>query len=183
MVKSKVGVLLGPQRHDYVLNHVVNRIPLVEPRMRLYAALGVRLADWQSTMIMLGARVFSPRLLQVGAHTIIGRSTLDARGSVTIGRNVNIGSDSAFQTGKHLVDSPAFEADFLPIVIEDRAWIAERAFVLAGVTVGEGAVVAAGSVVTADVAPYTVVGGVPARRLRDRSRELSYELTYRGNWI
>jgi serine acetyltransferase len=184
MAKSKIAELLGAQRHDYLLNHLVNRLPLVEPRMRLYAALGVRLADWQSTTIMLGTRIFAPRLLRIEGNTIIGpRCSLDARGAISIGSNVNISGGATFQTGTHSVDSPTFEAAFLPIVVEDRAWIAQNAFVLPGVTIGEGAVVAASCVVTKDVAPYTVVGGAPARRLRDRPRGLTYELRYRRSWV
>jgi acetyltransferase-like isoleucine patch superfamily enzyme len=52
-------------------------------------------------------------------------------------------------------------------VIGDRVWIGANATVLAGVTIGHGAVVAAGAVVTRDVAPDTVVGGVPARVIRN----------------
>jgi maltose O-acetyltransferase len=57
--------------------------------------------------------------------------------------------------------------------------VGTRALILPGVTIGEGAVVAAGAVVTRDVEPYTIVGGVPARFLRQRSRDLEYELNYR----
>mgnify|MGYP006290995603 FL=1 len=53
------------------------------------------------------------------------------------------------------------------IVIEDDVWIGAQAVITDGVHVGKGAVVAAGAVVTKDVAPHTVVGGVPARTLRD----------------
>ncbi|MDE2517238.1 MAG: acetyltransferase [Rhodospirillales bacterium] len=53
-------------------------------------------------------------------------------------------------------------------VIGNDVWIGHGVTVLAGVTVGDGAVLAAGAVVARDVAPYTVVGGVPARRIRDR---------------
>ncbi len=55
-----------------------------------------------------------------------------------------------------------------PIVIEDDVWIGFRAVVLAGVTIGRGSIVGSGAVVTKDVAPYSVVGGVPARVIKSR---------------
>lgn len=55
-----------------------------------------------------------------------------------------------------------------PTVIEDGVWLAANVVVLAGVRVGRGAVCAAGAVVTRDVAPFTIVGGVPARLIRER---------------
>jgi maltose O-acetyltransferase len=53
-----------------------------------------------------------------------------------------------------------------PITIEDKCWIGTGAIILGGVTIGEGAVVAAGAVVNRDVAPYTLVGGVPAKIIK-----------------
>ena len=58
-----------------------------------------------------------------------------------------------------------------PIRIMRGAWIGTRAIILKGVTVGEGAIVAAGSVVTRDVSPWTIVGGNPAKLIRDLSDE------------
>jgi len=55
---------------------------------------------------------------------------------------------------------PAFAAS---VMIKKNAWIGSGAIIIAGVTIGEGAIVAAGAVVTKDVAPYTFVGGVPAK--------------------
>lgn len=57
-----------------------------------------------------------------------------------------------------------------PIVIQDRVWIGFDAVILKGVTVGEGAIVGARSVVTADVPPYSVVAGNPARVVRQISK-------------
>lgn len=49
--------------------------------------------------------------------------------------------------------------------------------ILPGVTIGKGAVIAAGAVVTKDVEPYTIVGGVPARKIGERSPRLNYQIT------
>lgn len=169
---------------EYPLNHIASRIPLIAPRMRIYALAGVQLEDSSTTTIMLGTEVWSPKRLSIGAHSIVGRGcVLDARGGITIGRSVNIGSDTILQTAKHLVDSPSFEDAYGEIRIEDHAWLALRATVIAGVTIGEGAVVAAGAVVTRDVAPHTIVGGVPAVPIGQRPRDLDYELGYRPNWL
>ena len=66
------------------------------------------------------------------------------------------------------------EADFFAqrrrsaVTVGHDVWIGHGATLLPGVTVGNGAVIGAGAVVSRDVAPYTVVGGVPARLIRDR---------------
>ena len=54
-----------------------------------------------------------------------------------------------------------------PIVLEENVWLGARVIVMNGVTIGRDSVVGAGSVVTRDVAPRTVVAGVPARKIRD----------------
>jgi acetyltransferase-like isoleucine patch superfamily enzyme len=169
---------------EWVLNHVVNRIPLAAPRMRAYAALGVRLADVRSGVIMLGTEVFAPRRLEIGAGTIVGpRCLLDARGGIKLGRNVNVTGHTRFMTAKHDVHDPDFQAIFDPAVVGDRAWIALGATILGGVTIGEGAVVAANATVTRDVAPFAIVAGTPARPVGERTRDLRYDLRYRPNWL
>jgi acetyltransferase-like isoleucine patch superfamily enzyme len=169
---------------EVVLNHVVNRIPTVGARMRCYALAGVRLEDPRTGVIMLGTEVWAPRRLRLGPHTIVGRDCLlDARGGLHLGASVNVTSYTRFMTAKHDVNDPDFDAVFEPIVVEDRAWIALGATVLGGVTIGEGAVVAAGAVVTSDVAPFTIVGGIPAQPIGSRNTDLRYELHYRPNWL
>ena len=53
------------------------------------------------------------------------------------------------------------------VTIDKNVWIGERACIMAGVHIGEGAIIAANSIVTHDVAPYTVVGGIPAKLIKD----------------
>lgn len=168
---------------EYALNHVVNCIPATAIRMRAYRAFGVWFEDVRSTTIMLGAKVEKPRLLRIGARTIVGPSALlDARGGITLGRDVNITGDVRFMTAKHDINDPDFTASFEPITVGDRVWIALGATVLGGVSIGDGAVVAAGSIVTKDVAPYTIVGGIPATKIGERPHDLRYRLDYRPSW-
>lgn len=54
------------------------------------------------------------------------------------------------------------------ITIENDVWIGSHCVILPGVTIGEGAIVAAGSIVTKDVLPFTIVGGVPAKLIKER---------------
>ncbi len=69
------------------------------------------------------------------------------------------------------------------VVVGNDVWIGHGVTVLPGVTVGDGAVLAAGAVVTKDVAPYTVVAGVPARLLRERfSRAVASRLARIAWW-
>lgn len=67
--------------------------------------------------------------------------------------------------------------------IGNDVWIGHGVTVLAGVTVGDGAVLAAGAVVAKDVAPYTIVGGVPGRMIRERfSRDIAARLAQIAWW-
>jgi maltose O-acetyltransferase len=106
----------------------------------------------------------------IGAYTIVsGPLHIDIGGTVQIGWGVRIGHDVSLLTVNHQIGVPGLRAGtrrFAPIVIGHGAWLASRTTILPGVTIGEGAVVAAGAVVTRDVAPNTLVAGVPARLVR-----------------
>ncbi|MGO4784646.1 acyltransferase [Cryobacterium sp. W22_MBD10_FK3] len=97
---------------------------------------------------------------------------------IAIGNNVNIGGYVQIFTLEHDPQAEDFGVQGGPVSIGDMAYIATRAIILPGVTIGEGAVVAAGAVVTKDVPPYTIVGGVPARFIGDRTKKLEYVLDY-----
>ncbi|WGX94737.1 acyltransferase [Nocardioides sp. L-11A] len=169
---------------QYLLNEIVGKVPFVALRHHLYALAGVGFGERSVGMLMMHVEISAPHRLSVGANTVVGRrSRLDARGGIRIGSNVNIGSECALQTAKHDVDSPSFADSYGPIEIGDRAWLGERVLVLANVKIGEGAVVAAGGVVTNDIPPFTVAAGVPARVIRARRRDLTYELSYRADFI
>jgi len=174
------GTLPDP---DYVLNHMVNRIPLVAARMRAYAALGVQFDDLAHTNISLGVEMWAGRNLSMGRGSTIGqRCYIDARAGIRVESDVSISREVCVLTAEHEPDSPDFTASLAPVRFERRSWVATRAVVLPGVCIGEAAVVAAGAVVTSDVEPYTVVGGVPAKVLGKRREPMSYELDFRPSW-
>jgi maltose O-acetyltransferase len=79
-------------------------------------------------------------------------------------------------TNQHDPQDPDWGVKGGPIVIKDYVWVSSRASVLPGITIGEGAVVAAHAVVTKDVEPYTIVGGVPAKKIGERRRDLRYKI-------
>jgi galactoside O-acetyltransferase len=87
---------------------------------------------------------------------------------LTIGDRVLIAAGAAVVTTGHPVAPPRWNRTIeAPIVIQDDVWIGAGAIVLPGVTVGTGSVIAAGAVVSHDVPPMTVVGGVPARIIKN----------------
>ncbi len=96
--------------------------------------------------------------------------------SVEIGDRVTIGPDVKILGGNHKMDYTGGHIwDFhndnpVPsvIVIGAGAWIGANTVILDGAEIGEGCVVGAGSVVTGRLPPWTVAGGVPARKIRDR---------------
>lgn len=97
---------------------------------------------------------------------------------VRIGNNVSIAGQVHIYTMEHDIDDPDFRETGAPVVIKDYAVIGTRVTILPGVTIGEGAVVATGAVVTKDVDPYTLVGGVPAKYIKDRNHNLRYKLHF-----
>jgi acetyltransferase-like isoleucine patch superfamily enzyme len=157
-------------------------LPSHRVRNYFYRRSGVTLPYTSS--IHWRAEFYAPNGVVIGENCIIGDNCfLDGREGITFGENVNIGSHVSIYTRQHDVDSPDFAEVGAPVVIGTHAWIASHAVILPGVTIGEGAVVAAGSVVPRDVAPFTLVGGNPARLIRARCRDLRYQLRYAKRFV
>ena len=159
-------------------NMLVTGVPFSAIRQNYLRACGTKIGG--STGMMRGSKVIRPERITIGSHCIIGFDCFfGGEAGLTIGDNVNIASFSVLLAGHHDVNSPTFESILHPIVIEDYAWIATRVTILGGVRIGRGAVIAAGAVVTKDVPPFSIYGGVPARKLGERNPEACvYELNY-----
>ena len=133
-----------------------------------------------NTLVMHGAvlHVYNFRNLphagiHIGRDSLIGEYTvIRGQGGVTIGDRVYTSPHTQIIAVNHVFDDrerPFIEQGITAqgILIEDDVWLGSAAVVTDGVRIGRGAVVAAGAVVTRDVPSHTVVGGVPARVLRE----------------
>lgn len=156
----------------------VGYIPSNHIRKWLYMGLGVKIG--KNVVMHYKTEIRSPRKLILGKGTIIGdNAILDARCGLVMGNNVNLSSNVSIYTLQHDHRDPYFRCNEgrkkMSVEIEDRAWIGSNVTVLPGVHIGEGAVCCAGCVVTKDVLPYTVVAGIPAKKVGERPRVLKYE--------
>jgi maltose O-acetyltransferase len=154
------------------------RIGIHSIRHRVYRDI-YKIGLPKNSIIYCGCRFFAPWRVKLGNHSIVGdHAFLDGRRGLTIGNNVNIGSEVRIYTLEHDPDSPSFAAKGGPVVIEDWVYIGSRVTVLPEVVIGEGAVVASGAVVTSNVEPWTIVGGIPAKLIRNRP-QVKYTLDTR----
>lgn len=178
----------------YVTNHVVAHVPSFTLRHLWYQrVLGIQID--QHAAIYMGAYVWfwGPSEIRrigvrIGRGTKIGRNcTLDARSPLTIGKNVALSPEVTILAGTHDVNDPRFadsEVGPWAVAIEDYVWVGTRAMIMPGVTLGRGAVVAAGAVVTKDVAPLTIVAGVPAKPIGMRNPgATAYEFNTPPPWF
>jgi putative colanic acid biosynthesis acetyltransferase WcaF len=117
-------------------------------------------------------RIQYPWMLEIGDYSAIGDYVLIYNlGKVTIGARVTISQQAHLCAGTHDYTRPEMPLERLPISIGDDVWICADAFIGPSVSVGQGAVVGARSAVFHEVQPWTVVGGNPARFIKDRVLE------------
>ncbi|MFC5433786.1 putative colanic acid biosynthesis acetyltransferase [Microbacterium suwonense] len=129
----------------------------VPPRIRIAVlrAFGAKIG--KGVNFRAGVRVHWPWKLEIGDDSWIGeRVWLLNLESIRIGSDVCVSQAAFLCTGSHDHRSPSFEFDNAPIRVEDGAWIAARATVLRGVTIGADAIVGATALVTKDVAAGAV---------------------------
>lgn len=122
------------------------------------------------------ANIVEPYNVSIGHHVYINKNCdLITTGSlIEIGNYVMIGPNTSFFAQNHNVsdwETPMiFNSNYQigNIKIEDDVWIGGNVTILSGVTVKKGAIVGAGAVVTKDVPEYSIVAGVPAKKIKDR---------------
>jgi len=158
-------------------------IPSGTIRQLLYAKV-FRVKLGRGSIIYRRCGMFAPSMIELGERSVVGEDCfLDGRQGIRIGCNANLSSGVMIWTLEHDPQDPNFNCRGGTVIIGERAWIGTRSIILPGITIGEGAVVGAGAVVTRDVTPYTIVGGVPAKKIGERNRHLVYQLSGRVPFI
>ncbi len=161
----------------------IGRIPSNSLRTFLYRSV-FKMEIGKKVAIHKGAEIRAGFKIRIGRGTIVGDNCiLDGRGELLIGENVNFSSFVSLYTAQHQVNSSEFEGEFAKISVGNRAWISANTIVLPGVTIGEGSVLAAGAVATKDLEPFGIYGGVPAKKIGERNRDLEYEFSGPSTWF
>jgi acetyltransferase-like isoleucine patch superfamily enzyme len=161
----------------YLYNHLVTKIPFYTVRhFYLQYLLGIKIG--KKTAIHMGC-FFTGNNIAFGSNTVVNRNCyFDGRVGLEIGSNVSISPECYLLSLSHDVNSKTFETTGGLVRIEDNCWLGARVMILPHVTLHKGSVVGAGSVVTKSVPSFTVVGGIPARKIADRSQDIAYTLSY-----
>lgn len=157
--------------------------------------LSVRNASKESSLVIGEDTVTVSRFSfdRPGASIRIGRNTFVGKSHLVTAQSIVIGDDVLISWGVTISDHDSHNIAFSkrvtdhqdllqgrkdwthvrqnPVKICDKAWIGFNAIILQGVTIGEGAIVGAGALVTKDVPPWTVVGGNPAKIIRELSED------------
>lgn len=179
MLARKLGVrklMVGPRSH-------LRGLSFISLGEGFYGGEGL----WLEAISRYGSQNFQPKMT-IGKHVTISHWThIACTNSVVIGDHVLIGSKviitdhnhGRFEVGATPPTVPPSERpldDDRFVKIEANVWLGDGVVVCPGVTIGEGSIVGANAVVTADVSPYTLVAGVPARPIR------RYDLN-QGAWL
>lgn len=161
---------------------VLNKLLIVPGLKKSFGSCG------EDVRISYGVDIRGAENIYVGSHTQIGPYALfwTTRAHIILGEKVLLGPRVTIITGNHrtdfvgksiieVQDSEKRPGDDQDVVIKDGAWLGANVTILKGVTIGEGAVIAAGAVVTGDVEAYSIYGGVPAKKIKNRFSEEELE--------
>tara|TARA_A100001035_G_scaffold188758_1_gene150639 strand:- start:769 stop:1362 length:594 start_codon:yes stop_codon:yes gene_type:complete len=126
-----------------------------------YFGLNCKIYACESSIVEIGKNVSFNSNVMLNARGV---------GKILIGKNVLIGPNVVVRCNNHNYQDtsiPIIKQGMTKgvIIIEDDVWISSNCVILPNCTIGEGSIVAAGAVVTKDIEPYSIVGGIPAKKI------------------
>lgn len=161
--------------------HIASKIPyFIGHRLRSPVLDGLLLEKGSGTTISTNVNIISPQLISLGENVGIANNViLDGRGGIKIGDYTIIGFDTVILTRTHQYKDENLPIRkqiqySLPVEIGNDVWVGARSIIMPGVKIGDGAIVGANAVVTKDILPNTVVGGVPAKFIKNRKSNNKY---------
>lgn len=151
----------------YMVNHIYKGTAFFEKKRKMLNSIGFTIGE--------GTKVVGPVLctgqLTVGKNCWIGTNlTIHGNGTVAIGDNCDVAPDVTFLTGGHIIGDAyrrAGQGEHYHITVGDGTWVGARSTILGNTAIGNGCVVAACACVHKDVPNHTLVGGVPAKIIRE----------------
>ena len=172
--------LYGLMRYTTIL---IGKIPSHRCRKFLLKNVMCMTID-NKAVIYGGFEIRSPWNINIGKCVIGAGALLDGRNGIEIQDDVCLAQNVMIFTEQHDLNDPMFRCNDKggKVCIENRAWISSSTVILPRVIVGEGAVLACGAVATKDLQAYGVYGGIPARKLSERNRDLMYHLENNNYW-
>ena len=134
-----------------------------------HAGRGVRL--WAKKTLKIGNNFYIGRYSQIESDAIIGNDVIFGNYVAIVGKYDHnyqqVGTSIRFSSQIRDDDYNWLGENQLTI-IEDEVWIGYGSIIMSGVKIGAGSIIAAGSIVTKDVEPYSITGGSPAKKIKDR---------------
>lgn len=163
---------------NYSYNNLVTHIPI-----HLFRKLFLRLFNrniHSSSVILMHTRILNFWKIRIEEKVVINQyCLLDCRmHTISIGRHTDIGPYTRIWTLGHNPDSDTHELYGGNVAIGHHVWIASGVTVLPGVNISDGSVVASASVVSKSTEPRDIVAGNPAKFVRKRKNDLTYQLNY-----
>nr|WP_315215435.1 DapH/DapD/GlmU-related protein [uncultured Flavobacterium sp.] len=128
----------------------------------------------------MGGKSFLSQDIKVGAYVYIGPRCI-IYPKVEIGDYTLLANDIAIVGDDHIYDKPG-----IPILFSERGiikqtkigkdvWIGAYSKIMTGINIGDGAIIATGSIVTKDVEAFSIYGGVPAKKIKDRFNNIEHK--------
>jgi acetyltransferase-like isoleucine patch superfamily enzyme len=134
-----------------------------------HAGKGVRM--WAKKTLVIGDNFYIGRYSQIESDVVIGNDVIFGNYVAIVGRYDHhyqqIGTAIRFASQIRDKDYNWHGKDSVT-VIEDEVWVGFGSIIMSGVRIGTGSIIAAGSVITKDVEPYSITGGSPAKKIKDR---------------
>ncbi len=172
--KSKNNLRLLFSYYSYALNIFLFLTEILPPFLRklimkiVFGKIGKNVFIDYGVYYRFPGRIEIANEVTIGIGTKIFPSYHSKNAKIIIGNNVRIGPDVSFLGAGHDYKYINLPDTGGTIELGDNVWVGAKSIILQGVKIDDGAVIAAGSIVTKNVGKYQIVGGVPAKFIRDR---------------